>query len=145
VRFLEPVVGPVGEPIAGPSEVVLSVISVIVASAGIGLAFFVYASGRFDWQAFRARFAGPKRVLAGGLFVNDVYSGAIVAPAKAGSAFLAYVVDDRVIDGSVNGVGGLFRRLAAVGRRVQSGLVRRYALALAAGVVAILWYVSVRF
>ena len=76
--------------------------------------------------------------------MNDVYGGAIVSPVKAGSAFLAYVVDDRLIDGSVNGIGGAFRQLARAGRLAQSGLVRRYALAFAAGVVGILIFVAVR-
>jgi len=144
LRFLKPVVGPPAERVAGPPEAVLSLISVIAALAGIGLAAFVYLSGRFDWQAFRARFAGARQTLARGFYVNDVYAGAIVAPAKAGAAFLAYLVDDRVIDGAVNGVGGSFRRLAGVGRLLQAGLVRRYALAFAAGAVGILVYVAVR-
>jgi NADH-quinone oxidoreductase subunit L len=144
VRFLRPVIGPVGERVAGPSEAVLTLISVVVALLGVGLAAFVYVSGRFDWQALRARFAGARRSLSHGFYVNDVYGGAIVSPAKAGSAFLAYVVDDRLIDGSVNGIGGAFRQLARAGRLAQSGLVRRYALAFAAGAVGILIFVAVR-
>ena len=144
VRFLRPVIGPVGERIAGPSEVVLTLISVVVAMLGVGLAAFVYVSGRFDWQALRARFARARQTLMHGFYVNDVYGGAVVSPAKAGAAFLAYVVDDRLIDGSVNGIGGVFRQLARGGRLLQSGLVRRYALAFAAGAVGILIFVAVR-
>jgi NADH-quinone oxidoreductase subunit L len=144
VRFLRPVIGAVGERVAGPSEAVLTLISVVVALLGVGLAAFVYVSGRFDWQALRARFARARQTLMHGFYVNDVYGGAIVSPAKAGSAFLAYVVDDRLIDGSVNGIGGAFRQLARAGRLAQSGLVRRYALAFAAGAVGILIFVAVR-
>jgi NADH-quinone oxidoreductase subunit L len=77
--------------------------------------------------------------------VNDFYSGAVVAPAKLGSAFLAYVFDRRILDGAVNGVGTLFRAAASGGRKVQTGLVRNYALAFLLGVVALLWLVAVRF
>ena len=59
-KFLAPTLGPVSEPVRGLSEAVLSIISVAVALAGIALVFFVYDSGRFDWQALRARFAGAQ-------------------------------------------------------------------------------------
>jgi len=124
---------------------VLIVISTAVALVGIGVAWFVYLSRRIDWQAMRARLWGQKRTLERGFYVNDVYSGAVVAPAKAASAFLAYVVDARVVDGAVNGIGTLFRRTAQAGRRVQTGLVRNYALGVLLGAVAILWYLAVRF
>src|SRR5262249_57111725 len=35
----------------GPSAAALAVISVAVALIGLGLAWFVYGSGRIDWQA----------------------------------------------------------------------------------------------
>jgi NADH-quinone oxidoreductase subunit L len=144
-RFLAPVVGAAKEAVAGPSEVTLAVVSVAIALVGIGLSFYVYLSGRFDWQAFRVRFAGPKRALQHGLYVNDVYSNVIVAPAKAAAAFVAYVFDKRVIDGAVNGVGHAFGAFAGAGRKVQTGLVRNYAVAFLLGAVAILLYVAVRF
>src|SRR5439155_17196520 len=40
-KFLAPVVGAAREAVAGPSEAVLAIISVAVALAGIGLAFYV--------------------------------------------------------------------------------------------------------
>ena len=40
------------------------------------------------------------------------------------------------LDGIVNGIGGAFRRLAGVGRSIQTGFVRTYALAFL-GAVAI--------
>ena len=52
--------------------------------------------------------------------------------------------DLRVIDGAVNGLGRAFGGLAGAGRRLQSGLVRTYALAFLAGVVALILVVVVR-
>jgi NADH-quinone oxidoreductase subunit L len=144
-KFLATTLGPVKEAVRGPSEAVLSVISVAIALAGIALAFFVYDSGRFDWQALRARFAGPKRALQRGFYVNDFYSSAIVGPAKLVAAFTAYVFDKRVIDGAANGLGTAFRGAASAGRKVQTGLVRNYALAFLLGVVGVLLYLAVRF
>ena len=143
-RFLAPVVGEAHEHFAGPSELVLGVISVSIALLGILLAYVVYLSGKIDWVALRVRLAGPKRSLERGFYVDDLYGTALVGPGKLVSAFAAYVFDRRVIDGAINGIGRLFGALASRGRKVQTGLVRNYALAFLVGVVGILWYLEVR-
>jgi NADH-quinone oxidoreductase subunit L len=143
-KFLAPVVGKTKEATAGPSELVLSILSVAVALAGISIAWFVYLSRRIDWLALRARFGGAKRILMRGFFVNDFYSGAIVGPAKAVAAFSAYVFDRRVIDGAVNGVGEVVAVASRVGRRVQTGFVRTYAVGVLLGAVGILWFLVAR-
>jgi len=144
-KFLAPVVGRTGEAVSGPSEVVLSIISVAIGLTGVAIAYFVYISGRIDWIALRMRLGGPKRTLMRGFFVNDFYSGVVVAPAKMVSAFAAFVFDRRVIDGAVNGMGTLLSSSARVSRRVQTGLVRNYALGVLLGAVGVLWYLAVRF
>jgi NADH-quinone oxidoreductase subunit L len=142
--FLAPVLGELAEGTSGLPTAVLSVISVLVALAGIGMGWLVYGSGRIDWVALRVRFAGVQRFLAHGWYVDDVYSTLLVGPGKAGAAFLASEVDQRVIDGAVNGVGQVFQWAASRGRRLQTGLVRNYGLAFLAGVVVIFVYVGVR-
>jgi NADH-quinone oxidoreductase subunit L len=144
-KFLGPVLGQTKEAVSGPSELILSVISVAVGLAGILLAWFVYISGRIDWMALRARFGGARRTLQRGFYVNDFYSGAIVGPAKLGAAFTAYVFDKRVVDGAVNGLGVTVAALARSGRRLQTGLVRNYAVGILLGAVAVLAYLAVRF
>jgi NADH-quinone oxidoreductase subunit L len=59
--------------------------------------------------------------------------------------FLAYTVDRRWIDGVVNALGSATRSLSGVARRVQTGLVRTYALALLLGAVGLLLYLGWRF
>jgi NADH-quinone oxidoreductase subunit L len=144
-RFLGPVVGEAEAHAAGGlSEVGLSVIASIVAAAGIVLAWVVYGSGRVDWQAMRARFGGVRRALNRGLYVDDAYGALLVAPGKAAAGFSADVLDLRVLDGAVNGIGRAFLRLAGVGRRLQTGLVRTYALAFLLGAAALVFLVVVR-
>jgi NADH-quinone oxidoreductase subunit L len=144
-KFLTPVVGRTREAASGPSELTLTLISVAIALTGMGIAFFVYLSGRIDWVALRVRFGGVKRTLMRGFYVNDFYSSVIVGPAKMGAAFAAFVFDRRVIDGAVNGLGSLFGALARTGRKVQTGLVRNYALGVLLGAVGVLLYLAVRF
>ncbi len=145
-RFLSGVFGEAehGAVAGGLSEVGLAVIASAVALAGLAIGWWVYGSGRVDWPALRTRFAGVQRTLAHGFYVDDFYGRAIVLPGKAAASFAANVVDTRVIDGAVNGLGRGFSALAGAGRRVQTGLVRTYALTFLLGVVGILLFVVVR-
>jgi NADH-quinone oxidoreductase subunit L len=143
--FLEPVFGAEhGATEAELSEFILSTIASLVALAGLAIGLVVYASRWVDWAALRARLALVHATLAKGFFIDDAYGALLVLPGKATSAFLAYVFDQRVVDGAVNGIGDGFRRLAGVGRRLQTGLVRSYALAFLLGAVALILLVVVR-
>jgi len=57
---------------------------------------------------------------------------------------LAFVVDATWIDGVVNGFGTVTTKVAAVGRRVQTGLVRSYALGILGGGVLLLAFFVAR-
>ena len=54
--------------------------------------------------------------------------------------FLDEDVDQRVIDGAVNGTGRLVRRRPRVSAALQDGFVRRYAIGIALGAAAILLF-----
>ena len=95
-------------------------------------------------MALRVRLDPLHRLFANGWYVDEYYSTVLVAPGKAVAAFTAYPFDMGFIDGIVNGVGGGVRRLADAGRKVQTGFVRTYALALFAGAVGLLVYVGFR-
>jgi NADH-quinone oxidoreductase subunit L len=143
-RFLAPVVGVQAEPTSGLSEIALSVISVAVALAGIGVAYLFFASGRIDWLARRSRSEDLHRFLEKGWYIDAAYADAVEGPGKGSARFLAFVIDRQVIDGAVNGVAALFRWLASVGRRIQTGFVRSYALGFLLGAVVLLVYVGAR-
>jgi NADH-quinone oxidoreductase subunit L len=134
----------VPEGTAGIAKALVVGLSLFFAIVALFLAWFVYASGRIDWLALRVRLAPLQRLFANGWYVDDYYSAILVTPGKAAAAFTAYVLDARVIDGAVNGIGTSVRRLAGAGRMLQTGLVRTYALALLAGAVGILVYVGFR-
>ncbi|GBC86883.1 NADH-quinone oxidoreductase subunit L [bacterium HR12] len=142
--FLRPVLGEVPHGEAGLPEGMLVAISQVAALGGLGLAWYLYASGRVAWLELRERLGGVPRLLARGFFVDDLYRAAVDGPLGAAAAIVDGFVDARVVDGVVNGVGRLVARLAAVGRRVQTGLVRSYALAFLLGAVVLLAYVGVR-
>ncbi len=142
--FLSPVFGEVVEPVHGMSETALTVISVAAALLGVLVGWFVWGSGRIDWIALRGRVAGLRRFLAHGWYVDDAYAGVLVPGARLAADALAFGVDRGVVDGLVNGVGAIVVRLAAVGRRIQAGLVRRYALAFLFGAAVLFVYAGWR-
>ena len=143
-QWIEPILGAVQRgPFGLPTTVLIS-IATVVAAGTLVATWFIYASGRVDWMALRVRLASLQRLFEHGWYVDDAYATVLVAPGKAASAILAYRFDTGFIDGVVNGIGGGTRRLAAVGRKIQTGYVRTYALALFAGAVGILVYVGMR-
>jgi NADH-quinone oxidoreductase subunit L len=54
------------------------------------------------------------------------------------------VIEDKVIDGAVDGTGALFRRTGMALRRVQTGYVRNYALWIVVGIVALFGFMLTR-
>jgi NADH-quinone oxidoreductase subunit L len=145
VTFLEPVVGAVPEPVAGPSEAVLTLVSVVVAVAGIALAWFVWLSRRIDWVALRVRYAGLRSTLRYGFHVDGFYDAVLGRTSALAATFMAYVVDRRILDGFWNGLAGFFGALSTGARRAQVGLVRVYAAFVFLGVVGMLAYLAVRW
>jgi NADH-quinone oxidoreductase subunit L len=143
-HWVDPILGHVPDLHEGLQPGVLTAIAATVALASLILAWLIYGSGRIDWMALRVRLAPLQRLFANGWYVDECYATVLVAPAKAAAAFTAYRFDLGFIDGIVNGIGSGVRRLADVGRRIQTGFVRTYALALFAGAVGILVYVGFR-
>ena len=142
--FLEPVLGHEAHEGTSAAAFWLSVVATGMAAIGAGIAWLLYGSGRVDWLAMRARFASAWRALAERLYVDQVYELFTVTLGRAFAAFLAVTIDQRTIDGAVNGVAELVGTAARSGRRLQSGLVRSYALGVLGGAVLIVAFLVFR-
>ena len=68
----------------------------------------------------------------------------VSGPVTAFARFLSDGVDRAGIDGAVNGIATAARGGSGGLRRLQTGLVRNYALAIALGTVLLLLYVATR-
>ncbi len=113
----------------------LAVVSVAAAVAGI-----LAARRRYAGEAPEEESAAW-RVSRHGYYLDDVYGNTVVLPGKLVAAWTAFVGDQRVIDGAVNGVGWVVRRIGVALRPLQSGFVRNYAIAVMAGTVGVLaWF-----
>jgi NADH-quinone oxidoreductase subunit L len=115
--------------------IAFGVASTAAAVAGIGLAYLTYSR--------RTVPAPEERASAIYLFLRDkwrwdeLYDRAIVRPLGNLANALWRVVDTRIIDGAVNGVGFGIGAVSQRLRHVQTGLVTNYALAIALGMVVL--------
>ena len=125
------------------SDAALIAISIVLAVAAVAVAFWVWASGRVDWEAFPERQPELAGWLANAFYLNSFYAWLVEHPGKAFGRALT-VVDDRVIDGAVNEVAEDVVDASGVAPRIQRGFVRSYALAFLLGAVALLLFLGLR-
>jgi NADH-quinone oxidoreductase subunit L len=141
--FLRPVVGLTTPGTGGLSEPVLIVISVGVALIAIGLAYLIWGSGRIDWQAFPQRQPELAAWLANAFYVNQLFAWLVRVPGRA-FARVVDTIDERVVDGLVNETGGSVTAASRVAPKIQTGLVRSYALAFLLGAACLMLVLVVR-
>jgi NADH-quinone oxidoreductase subunit L len=115
------------------------IVSTIVALAGLAVAYLAYIkrSPAFDPELWAARFGGLYRFVYRKWMFDELYDWLIVRPMYWFSVFLWQIVDVRIIDAAVNGVAGGISFTSSRLRRVQTGFVANYALAIALGAVLI--------
>jgi NADH-quinone oxidoreductase subunit L len=139
-HFLDPVFAglQVAHLPASTTQWVLAAVSAAVAVVGILLAAAVYLRGR------RPSEEGPAwDLVRRGYRVDEAYARVFAAGGGAAARFAADTVDQKGIDGLVNGVGVLVRTVGERLRPLQTGFVRQYGLGIVAGAVALLaWFLS---
>jgi NADH-quinone oxidoreductase subunit L len=113
--------------------IAFAVASTIAALAGIGLAYATYL--RRAIPAPEERAGAVYRFLRDKWRFDELYNDMIVQPLSALAMALWQVVDVGIIDAAVNGVAGGIGAASERLRRVQTGLVTNYALAIALGMV----------
>ncbi len=138
--------------------------SVIVASLGIGGAFFFYSAKykRFEAARWAARFPGVYDFLAHKWYFDELYWATLIRPCLALARSLSSF-DKRIVDGIVNSAAGITVVVSKIegvfdviavdrlvnataqvvyflgdqGRRLQTGRLRGYLMVLAIGVVGL--------
>ena len=128
------------------TELSLMGLSVALAFLGIGLAWHFFLRSPQSADRVASAVAPLYRLLQNKYYVDELYDAAIVRPVVAVSRNVLWkVVDVEVIDGAVNGTGGVVETGAAWLRRLQTGSVRVYAASLMVGVVLVLGYYIWRY
>ena len=120
-------------------ELTAMLISVTVALFGIYLSWLFYRRRTELPEKTAAAAGGFYDLLYHKYYVDELYEAAVVKPIqKTSDFFLWRFFDVKIVDGAVNGTAELMSRIAAVTRRLQTGLTQNYALIFAAAAAVIL-------
>jgi len=144
--FLSSVFGEKGEMVLHPvsTEYLLMALSVVVALLGIFFAYRFYIKSPDLPKSLAQRFSFPYKLLLNKYYVDELYFKVIVDPLLKFATFLWQFFDVKVIDGIANGLANTVNWFAGIGRKVQTGYVRNYALGMVFGVLLILAYFILR-
>jgi NADH-quinone oxidoreductase subunit L len=125
-------------------EWVLMGISVLAAAVGIFAAYWIYVRNWGLAERMTRDAQWLYDLVYHKYYVDEAYTEGVVKPLKMLGDALADAVEMRSIDGLVNGLARLVGLAGEGLRRLQTGLVRNYALAMFVGVVAIVAYFLIR-
>jgi NADH-quinone oxidoreductase subunit L len=125
-------------------EWMLIAISVLAATLGFLAAYWIYVrnwglAGRMTRDA-----QWLYDLVYNKYYVDEAYTKVIVKPLRMLGDILDRDMEMRIIDGAVNGLAWLLDRAGEGLRRLQTGLVRNYALVMLVGVVAAVAYFLLR-
>ncbi len=118
------------------TERLFTIISVIVALAGIGLGWAMFTT-----QPLRRM---PK-LLENKYYVDEIYDTAIVNPVMGAARNVLWrILDVKIIDGTVNGIARAFGETGGAMRFLQTGLARSYAAIMLIGAIVLILYFTLR-
>jgi len=113
--------------------------SVAIMFVASGLAVSLYARGPAavldNWAK---KFHGAYEALSNKYWIDEIYDSWIVQPLHDMSEFLWAIVDVRVVDGLVNGVGQVCNLAAGLASFRMTGSVHRHGMVLVMGLVVLL-------
>jgi NADH-quinone oxidoreductase subunit L len=135
---------PVGRPLVeatGSQEALSTSLSVVLGLAGIGLAWWIYGARRMAAPRVRP----VQALLEHKFYFDELYDIVFYRPAVLATRGLYALVERPLIAGSLTEIGAATRGVGGLARRLQTGLVRSYALAIAASLaVLVVVFVAAR-
>jgi len=144
-KFLAPVfssvrVAPAAEAHSAGATLLAALLGapVIAGLVGFLIAWWCYIRRPRLPQRFIVPLGGVYKLLAGKYFVDEIYAAIIVRPLVwMSTQVFWHGVDERVIDGTVNGVGHDLSELGDRLRHLNSGQTRTYAVWVVLGAVIV--------
>ncbi len=132
--WLSPVVGEHPEESPVLPAVAITVLTLVLVAAGVGLAYVRYV--REQVPALVPVGSLATRAARRDLFQDDVNEAILMRPGQHLTRSLVYV-DNEGVDGGVRGLAALIGGTSGRVRRLQTGFVRSYALTMLGGVVVV--------
>jgi NADH-quinone oxidoreductase subunit L len=124
-------------------EVAMMLVSMAIAGLGILLAFKMYIKNPRLPDQMVERYPTPYSLIANKYWVDEIYDWVFVGPLIRFSVFLWRIIDDILVDGTVNGVAAVARGGSEVFKRLQTGNIQGYGLSILVGVVFLVGYLLV--
>jgi NADH-quinone oxidoreductase subunit L len=123
-------------------EILLMVVSITVAVAGIWAARTIYL-GRIDIvESFKKKYRKLYELVLNKYKIDEFYNSTIVNPILKGSEKILWKgIDVNVIDGAVNGTARVVNWFSQTVRKVQTGVAQFYAVVFVGGIVAVLAWI----
>ncbi|RLB08312.1 MAG: NADH-quinone oxidoreductase subunit L [Deltaproteobacteria bacterium] len=119
-------------------EIILMVVSVVIALIGISIALYLYILKPDVPKRLAQRFRTLYTIVFNKYYVDEIYEACFVSSAKKIGTFFWREFDDGVVDRSVNLVAGLMLWWGRVLRKIQTGYVQGYALGILLGAVVVI-------
>ena len=138
--WLSPVVGEHGEEHPVLPIWVITVLTMLLVAAGVGLAYLRYVRSEVPVTAPVGSFA--TRAARRDLYQDELNEAVFMRPGQQLTHGLVQV-DNHGVDGAVRGFAGLIGASSGRLRRLQTGLVRSYALTMLGGVVVVIGALAV--
>jgi NADH-quinone oxidoreductase subunit L len=137
-KFLDPAIeGAENAKIAtfdGAQGLILAGVSLVIAIIGIVIATIVYKTRPTDETDEPLKAIGPLLPLSlNAFYINSGISKLVSGPGTKFANWLAFTVDNKVIDGASSGLAQGVQESGVTIRKVQSGFVRRYVLYISIG------------
>lgn len=120
------------------TDYILMVVSLLVAMAGIVLAWVFYVRKPLLPYVAGQKLAPVYKVVYNKFYIDEFYAATVVRLAVDGSHWLWKHFDELVIDGAVHGVARFWRGAGGVMRPMQSGRVQNYLLGMFIGLFVIM-------
>ena len=122
-------------------ELALTGVSVLVAFAGLGLAWLLYVKRRDLPARIAHSLGGVYRAVLNKYYVDEIYQAVIINPLVTGSTKVLWKgIDAGLIDGTINETASGAQDVSDALRRQQSGNIRSYAGWVAAGAALVIAY-----
>jgi len=140
--FLAPSITPLVHEVHAPAwfEITMMVFSMAVAGAGIYMAYKFYIAKPELPEKVIEKIPVVYDLVYNKYYMDEIYDATVVEPIKNGSEFLWHGVDENIIDGAVNGSATTVGWLSSHLRKLETGFVQSYALAILIGAVLVTGY-----
>ena len=122
-----------------PFDIVLAIVSSVVAVAGIFVAYMMYYRRAWSAEAVGSRFSSVYTLLSAKYYFDELYEDLLVRRFfYGGVARLLDWGDKNIVDRVANMIGWLGANLGSALRQFQTGQIQQYAAAISIGITVIL-------